>query len=112
MKKIKLVPSLFEKAKLGYKKASTRLGIKEFTVGESEVVNNQTHESVPVFIHKIEVRKYKDIDDKLAQIEDYQMAEELKEALKVHYPDISDNDYITVVHFSIILFAQKSRVQS
>lgn len=102
MKKLNLSHLLFLKAKKGLKTASTRKGIKEFTLGFTQCVDIKTKETIDIRITKLELRKYKQIDDKLANIEDYSRAEDLKFALKSYYPNIKEDDDITIVFFTLV----------
>lgn len=100
-KEIKLTPELFLLAKSGKKKATTRKGVKDFDVGEAYIINAQEpSEKLLVTIDKLEIKKYKEIDDSLAKLENYTSAIELKLALKTHYPTIKEEDNITIVYFS------------
>ena len=63
----------------------------------------QTPESERPFarleIHRMEDRKFSEIDDDLAHIENMESAIELQNALKQFYPDIVDEDLVRVIFF-------------
>ena len=86
----------------GKKTATVRKGVKQFAIGEHWVVN-ATHpdQKALVIVRKIERKKYKDIDEKVAKAENYDSLESFKEDFKKFYPEIKDDDTVTIVHFKL-----------
>ena len=51
---------------------------------------------------RLEVTLYKNIDDKLARLENLESAAALKTVLKKFYKDLNDKSELCVVHFKVV----------
>ncbi|MEE2961535.1 MAG: ASCH domain-containing protein [Myxococcota bacterium] len=99
-------PEFVDSILSGKKSATTRL-VRAETLSDlapSGCVFAQTPESERPFarleIHGMEDRKFSEIDDNLAHIENLESATELQDALKQFYPDIVDEDLVRVIFFT------------
>jgi putative Mg2+ transporter-C (MgtC) family protein len=101
-KEIKLRAECFNNALLGLKTVTVRRGIKQYNIGRNLLVNvSNPSQKRNIIVTKIENRKYKDLDDKIAKKENYKDLKELKENFELFYPDIKDNDSVTVVYYHL-----------
>ena len=99
---LRLKHECYKKAVKGDKTATIRRGIRRWAPGDKVLVNSSNpREKTNILIKKIEHKKYKNIDDKLAHKEGFKKAEDLKVQLKEFYPDIKENDSMTVVYFEL-----------
>lgn len=99
---IKLKEDLLKVVKEGNKKATTCLGIKRYRLGDAFLVNpHDNNDSIKIKINQFKIIQYKEINDDLARIENYNTKEELKNVLKEIYPNIQDEDFLTVVFFKL-----------
>lgn len=98
---IKLFPQLVGKVRSGEKKATTRLGLKPYTLGPAYIQNSEDPEDkLLVEVTKLEGFLLKDLTDELAQIEGYEKAGDLRERLKEIYGDkVNDDSIMTVAYF-------------
>ncbi|AUR87783.1 ASCH domain protein [Vibrio phage 1.104.O._10N.286.49.A12] len=99
MKQITLTDSNFKK--LGkLKKSTIRLGVKDYMVGRTEIVNVETHEKVPCFIRNIELITVRELDHCHAMRDGFHSLGELLKELRKHYGTLKPDDWVTVVSFS------------
>lgn len=83
------------------KSATTRLGIKNYRLGEVLFVDAND----PLFtikgytIYRLEIIKFKEISDDLAKIEGYNSSLELKDKLGVIYGEIESEAQMTIVYW-------------
>jgi len=100
---IKLKPSLMDLVDNGSKTATTRLGLKtKYTLGPVKFQNSEVAEDlidIGAEIYKIESISFCDISDKLAEIENYKSASELKKALTNIYGFIDEFETLTVIYW-------------
>ena len=99
---LRLKNDCYRKAVGGNKTVTIRRGIRQYAPGDKVLVNaTNPREKTNIIIKKIEHKKFKQIDDKLAHKEGMKKAEDVKNNLKSFYPDIKDNDSMTVIHFEL-----------
>jgi uncharacterized protein YqfB (UPF0267 family) len=102
VQRIKLFPDLFKKVREGTKTATTRLGLKDYKLGPAFIQNVDSPEDlIAVEVTSLQQVKFSKISDELAQIEDYECAEDLKKKLVHIYGDkITDDTVMTVAYFN------------
>ena len=99
MKKIKLTDDNFKK--LGKLKRSTvRLGVKDFTVGPTEIVNIDTGSTVPCIVRSVKLMTVSELDHRHALRDGFHSLGELFKELRKHYGVLKPDDLITVVNFN------------
>lgn len=105
MQKIKLKQELFNRVYSGEKTATTRKGIKNYTVGEAEFINPKNEqEIIKIFIEQVSIAKYGSIksgNSYLHIYEGYETRKDLCEALESIYGDINGVDYMTIVYYKL-----------
>lgn len=101
MQKIILNDDLLLRVHKKEKTATTRRGIKDYTLGPVVFVGSENKQELgPYTIHRLELVKFEDIDDCLAKIEGYKSAEELKSILVDIYGEIQNGEFFTVAYFN------------
>lgn len=98
VKKIKLSDSNYRK--VGRAKVSTiRLGVKQYCLGSTDIVNVDTGEHVPCLITEIKLLKVRDLDYGHAIRDEFNSLGELMRELRKIYTTIHPDDKVTVVKF-------------
>lgn len=101
-REIRLKDSCYHNAINGDKKLTVRRGIKEYHIGKHLIVNTAfPNQKRNISVTKIEHKKYKEIDSKIAKLEGFNTLKEFKSNFESLYPEIKDEDSVTVVHFHI-----------
>lgn len=101
---IKLKPELMQLVRDGKKSATTRLGIKELTLGSNTLVNSEyPDDRIEVIVTGLELatKRYIASSQRIASLENYEHPQELVNALESIYGKIEDDDDFTIVHFKI-----------
>ncbi|MCS7143407.1 MAG: ASCH domain-containing protein [Archaeoglobaceae archaeon] len=86
----------------GEKKTTIRRGIRRYPLGKvvELTVNNE-----PVALAKVKkvvVKRISEINDEDARIDGFKSKDELLSALKKIYGDLSDSEFVTIVHFEVL----------
>ncbi|AUR81681.1 ASCH domain protein [Vibrio phage 1.089.O._10N.261.51.F9] len=98
MKKINLTDDNFNK--LGkLKKSTVRLGIRDYTVGRTEIVNVDSGATTPCLIRSVKLMTIRDLDHRHALRDGFHSLGELFKELRKHYGLIKPDDWVTVVNF-------------
>lgn len=99
MKQIKLTDSNFKK--LGkLKKSTIRIGIKDYTVGRTTIVNVDTQETVDCLIREVKLMTVRDLDHRHALDDGFHSLGELFKELRSLYGRLSPDNWVTLVRFS------------
>lgn len=95
--KIKLASVYARKVKTGEKTQTIRLGRKKYERGHAHF--ETAVELIPIKIIDVDYVPYKGLDVLDAKRDGFDSLEQLQDALKKHYPNIQDSDYVTVISF-------------
>lgn len=100
---LKMNMELMDLVENGSKVATTRLGFKtKYTLGDVVFQNNEVKDDlldIGAYIYKIEAIDFCEIDDKLAEIENYKSAKGLKDKLIEIYGRITEHEQVTVIYW-------------
>ena len=102
MREIKLKRDLLNNVRAGIKTATTRKGIKDFSVGPARLVDHADPANfVDVTIHRINLHTWGYIQehDTLYHYEGYSNPKELNDALLDIYGEMDDDQDMTVIFF-------------
>lgn len=100
MQEINLYTDLIKDVKSGAKTASTRMGQKDFELGETVIKDADTEVSeCLVDVTKITFKRAYMITDEDAQREGYQVAGDLQRKLKKIYPSMYAMSVLTIVEW-------------
>jgi hypothetical protein len=101
---IKLNSHLIPKVKSARKMATTRLGIKsKYHVGPFVIEDASDSDKIydfSLYICRIELIRFKEIDIDLANVEGYDYVDDFKAELVKIYGKIKESDFLTVIYFS------------
>ncbi len=97
---IKLDPTLFRLAKMGFKTATTRLGYKPYTLGPGELRDVESGETLRIQIISVTYKTVRFLDLVDAQREGFVSKDVLVSMLSHFYPGIRQRDVVTVVRFT------------
>lgn len=88
----------------GKKKATTRLGIKEWTLGSNTLVNSKDpDDKIEIIVTGLELatKQYVASSQRIAALENYEEPSELIKKLEEIYGEIDDSEDFTVAHFKV-----------
>ena len=98
---IKLYSDLLIKVKEGKKKATLRLGIKEYVLGPSLLISSEDrNDSITIFITELSVIRLSEITPKIAKNVGYTSTARLKQKMFAIYPDLTNESFLTYVKFT------------
>lgn len=104
MKQIKLRPELLELVKQGVKTRTFREGVRDYTLGICELVNNQEgSDKVIIEITGLKLMRLKDVSPDMLD-SSYKDLSHFQDNMKSIYPGIVGNTVITVVEFKEVAF--------
>lgn len=84
------------------KTATLRKGIRDYTLGSAVIISAaDSSDSIPIWIVKLELVSLNKLTDVHAKNENYNTVEELKNALLLTYPDLTGEDILTLVGFTV-----------
>lgn len=86
----------------GAKKTTIRKGIRSYPVGKVVELTVDSKPFAMAKVRKVVVKRVSELGDEDAIADGFSGKEELIRALKKIYGDISDSDFVTVVHFELI----------
>lgn len=102
---IKLKPNLMHLVKGGFKKATTRFGVKDYTLGPETLVNSEDPEDkIEITVTGLELatKRYIASSQRICALENYEEPLELITVLESIYGKIEEDDEFTIVHFKVI----------
>ena len=99
---IRFGSSYYDSIREGRKTATTRLD-DPCRIGPAWLVFefDEEYRRLPGFVEAIRTKRFKELSDGDAQLEGGRVADDLKAGLRMHYPKISDEDTVDVVHFGV-----------
>jgi len=103
---IKLNPELMQLTREGKKKATSRLGIKEYTLGSNTLVNAENPEDkIEIIVTGLELvtKRHMACSQRVARLENYDEPQDLVDKLEQIYGKLEDEDEFTVVHFKTVM---------
>lgn len=86
----------------GSKKTTVRKGIKSYPVGRVVELTAENRQFALAKVKKVVVKRTSELTDEDAKVDGFENKEELVKALKKIYGDISDSEFVTVVHFEVL----------
>lgn len=86
----------------GAKKTTIRRGIRSYPVGKVVELTVDGKPFAMAKVRKVVIKRISEINDEEAMIDGFFGREELIRALKKIYGEISDSDFVTVVHFDLL----------
>lgn len=102
MQTIKLDPKYSRLVKTRQKVQTIRLGRKKYEIGPA--MFEAGNELIPIKIIEVDYVPVSGLDSIDARRDGFDTVEQLKEALKVHYPQINEHGYVTVVSFEYNMY--------
>ncbi len=88
---------------MGRKKVTTiRKGIKRYPVGRVVELTANSRPFAMAKIEKVVVKRVKELTDADARLDGFNSRDELLEALRRIYGNIRNEEFVTVVHFTLI----------
>ncbi|WP_222618074.1 ASCH domain-containing protein [Nakamurella sp. PAMC28650] len=99
---IRFSPRYYDSIRQGRKTATTRLD-DPCRIGPAWLIFefDDQYRRLPGFVEVIRTKRFEELSDEDAQLEGGQVADDLKTGLRMHYPQISDEDTVDVVHFRV-----------
>jgi hypothetical protein len=104
---IALSEDLVESVRSGTKVATVRKGRRNYALGPSSFKAGET--IIPIIITRVSYCRFDGLTDEDARLEGGQSAKELQDALKTFYPDLKDDDEVTIVRFSLPATARNTQ---
>ncbi len=103
MQEMKLASHLMPFVPLGIKQMTIRKGARQITVGDGLTFVNaeDPDDTCEVFVVGAELRQLKMVPDSVAQEDGFEHMPDLYEGLKKFYPDITLEDIVTIVRFTV-----------
>ena len=90
-------PATLDAVAAGRKTSTTRRGVRRYPIGPAVLVSGQRR--VPIVITSIDVKRYAELSDDDATSNGSASLAEYRAALAHDYPDLSEDDRVSVVHF-------------
>ncbi|MCC6028240.1 MAG: ASCH domain-containing protein [Archaeoglobi archaeon] len=92
------VPVILE----GSKKTTIRKGIRSYPVGKAVELTVDNKPFALAKIKKVVVKRISELSDEDARSDGFSNREELLNALRRIYGEVSDSEFVTIVHFEIL----------
>ena len=86
----------------GKKVTTIRKGIKRYPVGRVVELTADSRPFATARIEKVVVKRVKELTDSDAKLDGFESRDELIEALKRIYGSIRNEEFVTVVHFTVL----------
>ncbi|AIY89870.1 ASCH domain-containing protein [Geoglobus acetivorans] len=86
----------------GRKVTTVRKGIKRYPVGRIVDLTAESKPFARARVDKVVVKRIKELTDIDAKLDGFENREELIEALKRIYGKVKDEEFVTVVHFTVV----------
>ncbi len=90
-----------EKILKGEKKATLRLGVKDYREGERVIVRCGDREIGTAIITHVHLKKFKEIGEEDAKLDGFESVESLRKALMKFYGDFEDEQIFTQIIFEL-----------
>ncbi len=84
------------------KTTTVRRGIKRYPVGKIVDLTVNYEPFAKAKIERVVVKRISELTDEDAKKDGFESKEELIHALKRIYGDVSENEFVTIVHFSLV----------
>ena len=91
-----------EKILSGEKRATLRLGIKDYVPGEIVIIRAGEHEIARARIVKVRIMKLREISEDDVRMDGFESRDSLISALRRFYGEIEEDDEFTQIVFEII----------
>ncbi|MEM0203591.1 MAG: ASCH domain-containing protein [Archaeoglobaceae archaeon] len=95
---IEFVPTILS----GAKKTTIRRGIRSYPVGKIVELTVDSKPFAMAKVKKVVVKRVSELSDEDAIADGFAGKEELIRALKKIYGEISDSEFVTIVHFELV----------
>ncbi len=102
MRYLNFSEDFMEKIKRGEKKATLRLGVKDYKVGERVIIKCGNKELGMAEIKEVNIKKFRELEDKDVLMDGYISKDALRKDLERFYAKISDEDIFTQIIFDMI----------
>ncbi len=102
MRYLNFSEDFMEKIKRGEKKATLRLGVKDYKVGERIIIKCGNKELGMAEIKEVNIKKFRELEDKDVLMDGYISKDALRKDLERFYGKISDEDIFTQIIFDMI----------
>lgn len=86
----------------GRKRTTVRKGIKSYPVGRLVELTAENRQFALAKVKKVVVKRTSELNDEDAKIDGFESKDELIKALKRIYGEISDSEFVTIVHFEVL----------
>ena len=99
---IRFSPRYYDSIRQGRKTVTTRLD-DPCRIGPAWLIFefDDQYRRLPGFVEVIRTKRFEELSDEDAQHEGGHVADDLKTGLRMHYPQITDEDTVDVVHFRV-----------
>lgn len=94
---IRLKAQYFPLVEQGLKRSTIRAGMKPQPIGPADLIAGE--KCISVDITAVELKRFAELTEKDAKTDGFQTLAELKEALTGFYPNISVDDFVSILHF-------------
>ncbi len=101
MRYLNFSADFMEKIRKGEKRATLRLGIKDYKPGEKVIIRCGDKELGIAEIYEVNIKKFKDLDEMDVLMDGYLSKEDLKRDLERFYGKISEEDVFTQIIFEL-----------
>lgn len=99
MQSLKLAPDLFLGIDTGEKTCTVRKGKRDIELGPLLLESTGGNDSREVYVHEVRLKTFYNISPEEAHADGGVSVGVLKEAMKRFYPDIKDEDPVTIIFF-------------
>lgn len=109
---LRLSDDLFDVVKAGYQTANIRMGRRDIQKGDLLFVGIKTDEVVKVNVTEVVYKKLGDMNNYEAQLCGAEDTEQMKESLRYYYPQITDENEITIIIFTVSPEPEKKELEA
>lgn len=99
MQVLKLANNLFKELRDGSKKSTIREGKKDITRGPLTFISPNGDDNDEVYVTDVRYSKFGKLSLDDAKQEGYNSVEELQDVLEDYYPDIVDENDVTIINY-------------
>ncbi|MBE8539350.1 ASCH domain-containing protein [Geoglobus acetivorans] len=101
-KRINFDSEYVEEIMSGKKVTTVRKGIKRYPVGRIVDLTAESRPFARARVDKVVVKRVRELTDSDARLDGFESREELIEALNRIYGKVKDEEFVTVVHFTVV----------
>jgi hypothetical protein len=83
----------------GAKRSTVRAGQRRINPGPAEIVSGNVR--IPVRVTHVEYKTFGDLTHADAVADGFSSRDDLHRALRVFYPELDENDSVSVIHFDL-----------